>query len=287
MKYKNVSLPYPVLGIYDDVYPLLGDDCIQMSDPVKTATEYQFGIDLKQGNKDIAQLVNEGKAEYACEVTCRGTFLRRCYKSSTPHFDITLGRTEVNVRIEFQCFIATCQSIPNYSNDDFNEDYHGFTFDLETGDLLAVFPLAWWNTNVKFDKLYAAGSFMQIVEAGDGIDKTWFNLNDDRILIELPHDLFVQYQRIGNSFPEVIHSSLVHNALVYALSNLSEYQESGKLWADSLQLRLAELHVLTSELKNDMSLVYKAADMLLQDPYKRMLDSLEKIANAQNEEQED
>lgn len=287
MKYKNVSLPYPVLGIYDDVYPLLGDDCIQMSDPVKTATEYQFGIDLKQGNKDIAQLVNEGKAEYACEVTCRRTFLRRCYKSSTPHFDITLGRTEVNGRIEFQCFIATCQSIPNYSNDDFNEDYHGFTFDLETGDMLAVFPLAWWNTNVKFDKLYAAGSFMQIVEAGDGIDKTWFNLNDDRILIELPHDLFVQYQRIGNSFPEVIHSSLVHNALVYALSNLSEYQESGKLWADSLQLRLAELHVLTSELKNDMSLVYKAADMLLQDPYKRMLDSLEKIANAQNEEQED
>lgn len=287
MKYKNVSLPYPVLGIYDDVYPLLGDDCIQMSDPVKTATEYQFGIDLKQGNKEIAQLVNEGKAEYACEVTCRGTFLRRCYKSSTPHFDITLGRTEVNGRIEFQCFIATCQSIPNYSNDDFNEDYHGFTFDLETGDMLAVFPLAWWNTNVKFDKLYAAGSFMQIVEAGDGIDKTWFNLNEDRILIELPHDLFVQYQRIGNSFPEVIHSSLVHNALVYALSNLSEYQETGKLWADSLQLRLAELHVLTSELKNDMSLVYKAADMLLQDPYKRMLDSLEKIANAQNEEQED
>lgn len=287
MKYKNVSLPYPVLGIYDDVYPLLGDDCIQMSDPVKTATEYQFGIDLKQGNKDIAQLVNEGKAEYACEVTCRGTFLRRCYKSSTPHFDITLGRTEVNGRIEFQCFIATCQPIPNYSNDDFNEDYHGFTFDLETGDMLAVFPLAWLNTNVKFDKLYAAGSFMQIVEAGDGIDKTWFNLNEDRILIELPHDLFVQYQRIGNSFPEVIHSSLVHNALVYALSNLSEYQESGKLWADSLQLRLAELHVLTSELKNDMSLVYKAADMLLQDPYKRMLDSLEKIANAQNEEQED
>lgn len=287
MKYKNVSLPYPVLGIYDDVYPLLGDDCIQMSDPVKTATEYQFGIDLKQGNKDIAQLVNEGKAEYACEVTCRGTFLRRCYKSSTPRFDIRLGRTEVNGRIEFQCFIATCQPIQNYSNDDFNEDYHGFTFDLETGDMLAVFPMAWWNTNVKFDKLYAAGSFMQIVEAGDGVEKTWFNLTEDRILIELPHDLFVQYQRIGNSFPEVIHSSLVHNALVYALSNLSEYQESGKLWADSLQLRLTELHVLTSELKNDMSLVYKAADMLLQDPYKRMLDSLEKIANAQNEEQED
>ena len=156
MKYKNVSLPYPVLGIYDDVYPLLTDDCIQMADPVKTATDYMFCIDLHQQNKDITQLVSEGKAEYACEVTCRSTFLRKCYKSSTPHFEISLGRTEVNGRIEFQCFIAASESIPNYNNSDFNEDYHGFTFDLEVGDMLAVFPLAWWNTNVKFDKLYAA-----------------------------------------------------------------------------------------------------------------------------------
>lgn len=116
MKYKNVSLPYPVLGIYDDIYPLLEDDCIQMADPVKTATEYQFRISLKQQNKDISQLVSCGKAEYACEVTCRGTFLRRCYKSSTPQFEITLGRTEVNGRIEFQCFIATCEPISGYSN---------------------------------------------------------------------------------------------------------------------------------------------------------------------------
>jgi len=287
MKYKNVSLPYPVLGIYDDVYPHLDDGCIRMSDPVKTATEYQFGIDLTQRNKDITKLVESGRAEYACEVTCRGTFLRRCFKSSSPHFDITLTRTDVNGRIEFQCFIATTQRLLNYSNEDFNEDYHGFSFDLEEGDMLAVFPLAWWNTNIKYDKLYAAGSFMQIVEAGEGINRVWFNLNEDKIKIEMPHDLFLQYQRIGNSFPEVIHSSLVHNALVYALSNLNESRDSGKLWADSLQIRLEELHILPQNFSSDMSEVYKAADMLLQDPYKRMLDSLEKIANSQIEEQED
>lgn len=287
MKYKNVSLPYPVLGIYDDVYPLLDDGCIRMSDPVKTATEYQFGIDLTQRNKDITKLVESGRAEYACEVTCRGTFLRRCFKSSSPHFDIILARTDVNGRIEFQCFIATTQRLLNYSNEDFNEDYHGFSFDLEEGDMLAVFPLAWWNTNIKYDKLYAAGSFMQIVEAGEGINRVWFNLNEDKIKIEMPHDLFLQYQRIGNSFPEVIHSSLVHNALVYALSNLNEYRDFGKLWADSLQIRLEELHILPQNFSSDMSEVYKAADMLLQDPYKRMLDSLEKIANSQIEEQED
>lgn len=287
MKYKNVSLPYPVLGIYDDVYPLLDDGCVKMSDPVKTVSEYQFGIDLTQRNKDITKLVERGRAEYACEVTCRGTFLRRCFKSSSPHFDITVGRTDVNGRIEFQCFIATTQRLLNYSNEDFNEDYYGFSFDLEEGDMLAVFPLAWWNTNIKYDKLYAAGSFMQIVEAGEDINRVWFNLTEDKIKIEMPHDLFLQYQRIGNSFPEVIHSSLVHNALVYALSNLNEYRDSGKLWADSLQIRLEELHILPQNFSYDMQEVYRAADALLQDPYKRMLDSLEKIANSQIDEQED
>ena len=156
MKYKNVSLPYPVLGIHDDVYPLLEEGCVQMANPVKTATSYTFGIDLTQRNRDITDLVAGGKAEYACEVTCKDTFLRLCYHSKEPHFDITLDRKEVNGHIDFQCFIAAKVDIPSYNNRDFNEDYHGFAFDLEVGDMLAVFPLAWWNTEIKFDKLYAA-----------------------------------------------------------------------------------------------------------------------------------
>ena len=286
MKYKNVSLPSPVLGIHDDVYPLLEEDCVQMADPVKTAVDYTFGIDLTQRNRDITNLVANDKAEYACEVTCKATFLRRCYHSKAPHFDITLDRKEVNGHIDFQCFIAAKVDMPGYTNSDFNEDYHGFTFDLEVGDMLAVFPLAWWNTEIKFDKLYAAGSFMQIVEAADGIDKTWFNRDNDRITIEMPHDLFVRYQRIGNSFPEVIHSSLVHNALVYALSYFGEYQDKGKLWTDSLKARMADPQLQQYDL-SDMTQVYRVADILLQDPYKRLLDSLEKIADSHNEEQED
>ncbi len=286
MRFKNVSLPYPVLGVHDDVYPLLEDDCVQMDTPVKTSTEYIFGITLTQRNHDINTLIKEGKAEYACEVSCKETFLRRCWHSATPRLEINIGRKEVRGHIDFQCFIAAKVDIPNYTNSDFNEDYHGFKFDLEVGDLLTVFPLAWWNTEIKFDKLYAAGSFMQIVEAAEGIDKTWFNLEEQRILIEMPHDLFVQYQRIGNSFPEVIHSSLVHNALVYALANLGEYQDKGKLWADSLMARISDDPLLQQYDLSDMTQVFLVADIILQNPYKRLLDSLEKIADNKKEEED-
>lgn len=287
MKYKNVSLPYPVLGIHDDVYPLLEDGCVQMDDPIKTGTEYRFGITLTHNNRDISLLIAEGKAEYACEMSCKDTYLRRCWHSVNPRLDIAIDRKAVCGHIDFQCFVVAKESIPNYTNDGFNEDYQGFSFDLEAGDLLAVFPLAWWNTEIKFDKLYAAGSFMQIVEAAEGTEKTWFNLDDEsgKILIEMPRDLFEQYRRIGNRFPEIVHSSLVHNALIYALSNFSEYQDKGKLWADSIMIRMSEPQLQQFDL-SDIFQIYQVADILLQNPYKRLLDSLEKIAENTIEEED-
>lgn len=284
MKYNNnISLPYPVLGISDDVFPLLKDDCISMADPIKSSYDYTFGVELKQENKTISQLIESGKAEYACEVTCKDTYLRICKHSSTPNFNIKLSRRDVKGRINFNCFVAAKKTILGYTNKDFNDDYKGFSFDLEVGDLLVVFPLAYYNTDIKYDKLFAAGSFMQIEEAADGVDNVWFDLSKSKIMIELPHDLYEQYIKVGNRFPEVIHSSFVHNALVYALQNLSEYEEKGLLWADSLMARLNEPELRTYDL-SAIDQVYKVADILLKDPYKRLLNSLEKINDNLNME---
>ena len=38
---------------------------------------------------------------------------------------------------------------------------------------------------------------------------------------------------------------------------------------------------------SDMAQIYKVADIMLQDPYKRLLDSLEKLSDSQSEEEED
>lgn len=276
MKYNNVSLPYPVLGINDDVYPLLDEHCIVVAEPIKTATEFKFIIDVTQHNDEISSLISRGKAEYACEITCSDTYLRKCIHSSEAHFEITIPRRDVKGRINFQCFIAAKTAIKGYTNKDFNEDYYGFSFDIEIGDMLVLFPLISYNTNIKFDKLYAAGSFMQIVEAADNVESTWFDLDEDKIMIQMPRPLFLQYQRIGSQFPEIIHSSIVHNALVYALWHLEDYKDKGKLWVDSLLLRLNEAEFSKFDL-TDMSQVYKVADILLQNPYKRLLDSLEKL----------
>lgn len=284
MKYNDISLPYPVLGVNDDIYPLLEDDCIQIGSPIKTAKDYVFEVKLSYQNEEIEQLVSDGFADYVCEISCKETFLRKCFTSQHPFFKIKLARRDVNGRINFNSFIAVKKTIVAYTNKGFNEDYSGFSFDLNKGDMLAVFPSASYNTSIKYDKLFAAGSFMQIIEASDDVDKTWFNIDEDRIYIELPHVLFEQYRKYGNQFPEIVHSSLVHNALVYALSNLKSYEDSGKLWADSLMQRMAEPELQPFSDLDDMFNVFKAADIILQDPYKRLLESMEKINENLKEE---
>ena len=278
MNYKNISLPYPVLGISDDIYPLLKEgECIRFAEPEKTPTDFVFHINLKHENEDIHQLIRDGKAEYACEIRCNQTFLRRCITSSSPFFDVTLSRREVQGRVNFTCFVVAKEPIHGYNNSLFNTDYRGFTFDLEKGDLLVIFPQAYYNTEIKYDKLFAAGSFMQIIEAEQGETDTKFNLDEDRIMIELPHELFVQYELCGNKFPEIVHSSLVHNALVYALLRLDEYKDSGKLWADSLLHRLGTEPALQQYDYADVEDVFALADALLQNPYARLMNSLENL----------
>ena len=90
MKINDISLPYPVLGISDDVLPLLKKDCVAIDRPTMTATSLQFKIRLKQKNKEISKFIRQGRAEYVCEINCARTFYRECYHQSSPEFDIEI-----------------------------------------------------------------------------------------------------------------------------------------------------------------------------------------------------
>lgn len=280
MRINDVSFPYPVLRMgNDDIRPLLKDDCIVMSTPVKYPNYYEFSIKLNQENEYITSLIQEGLAEYACEVECRETFMRKCYYSSTPEFTIKVDRKSVFGRINFSCFIATKVPIKDYINPQFNEDYIGHSFDLETGDLLAIFPAAYYNTEVKYDKLYAAGSFMQITEGRPTSERPFFDLSGDKINIELPPAMFEQYRTFANSrFIESIHASLVYNALVFAIQEMLKNElHEGKIWYDSIDQRIKSDANLKLDYNSSLYDIYEVADVLLGNPYKRLFERMQDL----------
>ena len=274
MRINNISLPYPVLGNSDDILPLLPDDCISVQPSLDNDT-YTFHITLKQENADITKLIQSGDAQYTCEVTCPRTYLRFCKTSATPEFDVILNRREVFARIEFACYVTVCQDIVGYSNSGQNEDYDGASFNMEAGDVLAAFPVASYNADLKYEKLYAAGSFMVVLD-GDETPHTWFDANDDYIKVYLPHPMFEQFRALckNRNFNELFHASIVFNALFKVLSEYSEKKYGNFQWAEAVKYRIDTEEDLHEFDIKDTSKAYELAQALLKDPYQRLFNHL-------------
>lgn len=271
MKLNNISFPHPVLGIRDDVMPLLSDDCVVIESS-STLDTFILTITLKQGNKTISDLIRDGYAEYTCEIDCQKAFIRENYSSKEPVFSITIPRRKVNGRVYLNCFVTVKQKIEHYSNPDFNEDYDGFYFDLEPGDILVGFPQSYFDADIKYDKLQAAGSFM-VIREDVTIKQTRFDIAGDKIEIVLPSDLYTIYKNgVGDRNQEIIHSSIAFNALCFALYNIQENSET--LWARCVNTRIDTEPELSQFKDLDKIQIPMLAQALLGDPYKRLFENL-------------
>lgn len=285
MKAKEMSLPYPVLGIQDDITPLLPQNAVNIAFK-EEEDNFLVSIDLTYTNADIGQLIAAGKATYICECTCTKTFYRKDHHSTTPHFDFTIPRHHVCGRINFLCSIVVTQPIGAYHNQGFHEDYGDATFDMERGDLLAIFPEAWYDTELQYDKLQAAGSFMQFNRNLDEKEEhTRFVLDRDKIEIVLPQALFDIYDTPSiKSAAVVLHTSFVLNALTFALTALGREPEkySQYLWARAITYRMKtekELQPYGNIEDCDPQDVLELAQKLLKNPYQRLFNTLAEDEN--------
>ncbi len=281
---RIASLPYPVLSSFgDDIIPLLDSNSVFVT-PTHDRKKYSFSIQVLIENEDILKYIEEGKAEYTCEVTCARTYLRRCYHSQFPAFNIELGRKDVIGDIWFRCFVTVKEAILDYHNSEFNEDYEDALFDMEPGDMLAIFPPLKYTANLKYDKLYSAGSFMVVQE-----DKTrnfvWFDANGDKILVYLPTPMFQQFQSFsGNQdFNELFHASIVFNALYKCISEYEPETQENLLWVSAIRYRIETEDALSGFKLEDKTQSYELAQALLADPYKRMFKKLSEQLESTNE----
>lgn len=284
MDISKISLPYPVLGLGDDIEPLP-----QIIDFSIGQDNNYFYIDIQFNinNLDIEKLVTDGFAEYVCEINCVSTLLRKCFSSSEQKFHVRISKQEVQKTVTIQTAVIVKRSILNYTNNGFHDDYKGYTFNLEPGDVLAVIRQDKFEADVKYDKLKAVGSFMEINEQPDG-KGTAFNLEGDKIEILLPKELYNDYKtkiRGNRDFAHIIHSSLVFNALVFALNNYDKYEN--RLWARTLNVRMASDRSLQKFSLGDPEDSMNLAQALLGDPYKRLFTCLDRLSNNNNIEEED
>ena len=271
MNLNNITFPYPVLGSFDDIMPVPDDPVVEI---VQDKTYYHFNIHLSYDNEDIKSLVEKDYADYACEVSCDSTKYRICKKQKELDFVIDIPRKSVAGRINFTCTITVKRLIEDYVNKGFHEDYQGHSFNMEPGDLLGLFAQFYYFADIKYDKLKAVGSFMEIVETDDEISSTI--LDKEKIELRLPQELYAQYKDnpAVNSKADILHASVVLNSLIYALCRIELYKD--KKWAQTINYRInnePELAEFKDQEPEEWR-VDKLSQLLLGDPYKRLFNFL-------------
>lgn len=267
MNLNNITFPYPVLGSFDDILPAPQEPVIEVT---TDKVNYHFDIVLNYENKDIERLVVNDFADIVCEITCETTKFRKCHTSKSTHLEIDVPRRSVVGKIVFSCTITAKKNIFRYVNSGFHYDYDGHHFNMEPGDLLAIFTPFYYFADIKYDKLKAVGTFMEISPTDDEIPSTI--LDKPKIELKLPQHLYEQYRDNPDvsSKADILHASIVLNSLIYALCRINNYME--KKWAETILYRINTEDVLQEFRDQDPEdwRVDKLSQILLGKPYERM-----------------
>lgn len=141
----NMNYPYPVIRASEEDYrsTVFKGELVVNLQPDGYLVRPAFEIN----NVGIASLIEEGKLTYAVEIQSPATWYRKLFpvKGNKP---IPLEPATVHERVELTpCIIATT-SIPGFTNDDFEVEYQGMTFDINAGDVIAIGEIR------TFDALY-------------------------------------------------------------------------------------------------------------------------------------
>lgn len=293
MRIDNVSFPYPVLGISDDIQPTLHETGCDIPDIQinEIGNEFSIDITLKLKNSDILNYIKNDYAEYSVEVSCKTTKYRKCMVSDTPNFTFNINKNLLNGKLEFDSFVIAKTDILDYKNHGLNPDYEGHTINLHKGDLLVAYRKCSFPVNVDLRNVRNMKSFMRVVKNERTNERSViYDLTTSKILILLPEEMMVEYNKKATNDADkekqrkaVLKASLFLEALTYALLKYRDFKEREDLmWVNAITYRMQEPDIrdfcekiLNRDEGEDDEIntedLFKLAQMMLNQPYLKML----------------
>lgn len=289
MKIDNVSFPYPVLGINDDIRPTLEE--MGCASPVITLEKDQFNfyvnVDVHLENEDILSYINNGDAEYSVEASCPSTLFRLCQTSDIPTFSFSIEKNRLNGKLIFETFVVAKRDIVNYHNKGLNPDYIGHKIAIKKGELLVAYKPTFFPLDLDLKNVRAPKSFMAVRKNPNEQAKlVEFDLESPKIQILLPEAQYETFHsnKLAQKGKESLKASLFLNALTYALLHYQEYKERDYLWVRTLEFRLCEKsikdefdldEIFDPENNGEISAeIFKLAQAMLNAPYCSLFDKL-------------
>ena len=136
MRIKNRLYPYPVLRQSTGDYVHSTFKC--NISPVISPEECLLQFDLSCTNKQILQMISDGKASYAVHIECKYTYYRELKPSPFAQFSVKIDSRKVDREIEICPVIVANEDIIGYTNSDLDDVYIGEKIIIQAGNPIAI-----------------------------------------------------------------------------------------------------------------------------------------------------
>lgn len=128
--------PYPVLWEANDDYKSSKFDCkISITQGIRRLI---LDIDFTLTNKEMKELIKNGKAEFVLHIECPSTSYRNIVKTDLSTSTVELDAKNLKDTIALCPFVIVKEDIADWVNSNWNDDYAGISFDYVKGGILAI-----------------------------------------------------------------------------------------------------------------------------------------------------
>ena len=276
---SSISYPYPVWGWKDDYNIEIEDKDISITE-ISDKDNFIYELELKAHNSDIAKLIENEEAIYACIVNCSETYYHNCTVSKFPKFVVSIPRCEVNGLVKVQWMIISTKDIIDFKSEKLNEDYQGkASFPL--GAMIGYITSFEINASLS-DNLLSLDDIVKVVKNTDS-DEIEYCYDSPVIYIKLPEKLLQIFNDYGSKgpYPTTMHSTIVFQALLRAVAQIhcsNDHYQWVNIIKQCIDLIDDEEIPPTDDVgENGYSLdqCVKIVDKILKEPYKRLLIDIE------------
>lgn len=280
----NFNYPYPVIRSYIEDYKttvFIGKLAVNIQPDGYLIRPY-FDI----VNAGISELISNGMLTYAVDIQSPATWYRKLIsvKDNAPiHIDPVLVHERVEI---IPCIVATTD-ISGFSNEDFDDEYNGITFNIKAGDIIAI------GEAKTFDALYQNdviknGSSIVSIKGNDATKEIFCDYTGNIITITLPEEQYKDYIDCGyrKTKHKTLNAILTIPVLVEAISIIANDEKTpdmtsgfeSKAWYKTIVVNLKRA-AENNELRYRQMLdkPFTSAELLLGNNY---ISALQFVSNA-------
>lgn len=224
MQIGNKLFPYPTINnnilkscFKDTVYEF---KCVDKNDGQNYILENAC-IDIN--NEYIKKLMSEGYVGAGLVIECSTTVYRKMYEVTLEPQTIKINIGNLRDKVVISCYLYAKKNILDYKDNDFLDDYQGYSFEIEKNDIIAIDD--GFTTIIDYDESMdkKVASIFQVIRS-NSVETMTIEMKTRKIVIGLPEEEFVYYDtlRKNDNFQNIFFTMLAIPALTYCLKEFQD-----------------------------------------------------------------